>query len=392
MSFLGLPFPLSDTQALLRKSIHRFAQSEIKPRAHDIDAQNIFPRDLWPAMGSLGLFGITVSEDYGGVNLGYLSHCLVVEEISRASAAVGLSYAAHSNLCMNQIARFGTPEQKEKFLPPLCSGEFLGALAMSETNAGSDVMSMRLTGKETAEGYRLNGSKMWITNGPEADVIIVYAKTKPETPSRGITAFIVEKDRPGFKPAQKMDKLGMRGSDTCELVFENCFIPAENILGQLNRGVEVLMTGLNYERVILAAGPVGIMQACLDLVLPYVAERKQFDQAIGQFQLIQAKVADMYTQLNTARCYLYTLAQSCDQGQITAHDAASLILYAAENATQMALQTIQCLGGNGYTNEYSAGRLLRDAKLYEIGAGTSEIRRIIIGRYLVKQFSESVEL
>ncbi len=381
----GLNLQLDETLQLLRQTVQQFANESIAPRAEEIDISNKFPRDLWPKMGEMGLLGITVDENYGGVNMGYLAHVITMEEISRASASVGLSYGAHTNLCMNQLNRFGTDTQKERYLKKLASGEYIGALAMSEAGSGSDVVSMRLKAEKRDNKFILNGTKMWITNGPEADVIIVYAKTDPEAGSHGITTFLVEKGTPGFSTAQKLDKLGMRGSDTCELVFDNCEIPAENILGELNGGVSVLMSGLDYERVILAAGPVGIMQACLDVVLPYVRERKQFGKAIGEFQFVQGKVADMYTLLNASRSYLYSAARACDNKTITQKDAASVILYAAENATKMALEAIQCLGGNGYINEFPTGRLLRDAKLYEIGAGTSEIRRMIIGRSLFKE-------
>ncbi len=381
----GIPSQLTQTAHLLRDAVYQFAQSEIAPIAHEIDQSNEFPRSLWPKLGALGLLGITVAEEYGGSNMGYLEHAIAMEEISRASGSIGLSYGAHSNLCVNQLHRFGSPEQKQSYLPDLVSGQFVGALAMSEANSGSDVISMKLTATEDGDYFILNGSKMWITNGPEADVIIVYAKTNPTAGSHGITAFLIEKGMPGFTTAQKLDKLGMRGSDTCELVFKDCRVAKTQILGILNEGIRVLMSGLNYERVILAAGPVGIMQACLDLVLPYIHDRKQFGSPIGDFQLIQAKVADMYTQLNAARAYLYQVAQACDEGTVTNRDAAAVILFAAENATQMTLQTIQILGGNGYINDFPAGRLLRDAKLYEIGAGTSEIRRLIIGRELMKE-------
>lgn len=370
----------------LRDSIYQFAQREIAPQADEIDRSNQFPRYLWPKLGQMGLLGITVAEAYGGSQLGYFEHVIAMEEISRASGAVGLSYGAHSNLCVNQLHRFGTPTQKQYYLPKLVSGEHVGALAMSETGAGSDVMSMRLSAQRKDDAFILNGTKMWITNGPEADVVIVYAKTDLNAKdSHGITAFIVEKNTPGFSSAQKLDKLGMRGSDTCELVFNQCAIPATQILGKFNDGAQVLMSGLDYERVVLAGGPVGIMQACLDLVLPYIHQRKQFQRPIGEFQLMQGKIADMYTALSASRAYLYAVAQNCDAGKVTARDAAGVILYASEHATQVALQAIQCLGGNGYINEFSVGRLLRDAKLYEIGAGTSEIRRMIIGRELFKE-------
>ncbi len=377
-----LAFPLTDTAQMLRNTLRPFCEQEIAPLAEEIDRSNVFPRDLWPKLGQMGLLGITVEEADGGSGMGYLEHAIAMEEISRASASIGLSYGAHSNLCVNQLRRFATPEQKQKYLPKLMNGEFLGALAMSEAGSGSDVVSMRLRAVKDGDDYVLNGNKMWITNGPEADVLIVYAKTDPDAGSRGITTFIIEKGMPGFSTAQKLDKLGMRGSDTCELVFKDCRVPSSNILGDLNAGVKILMSGLNYERVILAAGPVGIMQACMDIVMPYVHERKQFGKAIGEFELMQGKVADMYNSLNASRAYLYTVAQNCDQGNVTSADAAGLILFTAENATQMALQAIQCLGGNGYINEYPTGRLLRDAKLYEIGAGTSEIRRMLVGREL----------
>jgi len=381
----GTGFQHSDTVRLLRDSVYQFAQREIAPRAHQIDQSNQFPRELWPKLGQLGLLGITVAEEYGGSQMGYLEQVIAMEEISRASGSVGLSYGAHSNLCVNQLHRFGTPAQKRHYLPQLVSGEHVGALAMSEAGAGSDVMSMSLRAEQTGDSFILNGSKMWITNGPEADVTIVYAKTNSTPESRHITAFIVEKNTRGFSTAQKLDKLGMRGSDTCELVFNQCRIPATQILGKLNEGAQVLMTGLDYERVVLAGGPVGIMQACLDLVLPYIHERKQFNRPIGEFQLIQGKIADMYTSISASKAYLYAVAHACDTGQITNKDAAGIILFVSERATQMALQAIQCLGGNGYINEFPAGRLLRDAKLYEIGAGTSEIRRMIIGRELFKE-------
>lgn len=383
--YTGLNHQLGETYDLLRDSVYQFAQSEIAPLAASIDESNQFPNELWKKLGDMGLLGITVSETYGGANMGYLAHAIAMEEISRASASVGLSYGAHSNLCVNQIYLNGNEAQKEKYLPKLISGDFIGALAMSESNSGSDVVSMQLTATPTANGYLLNGTKMWITNGPDAHVLVVYAKTDKHAGSKGITAFIIEKGMPGFKTAQKLDKLGMRGSNTCELVFENCEVSAEQVLGGVNQGVKVLMSGLDYERTILAAGPVGIMQACLDVVMPYVHERKQFDQPIGEFQFIQGKIADMYTDLNASRSYLYAVARACDQGMVSRRDAASVILYTAEKATQMALQAIQTLGGNGYINEYPTGRLLRDAKLYEIGAGTSEIRRMLIGRELFKE-------
>jgi len=381
----GVNFQFTDTINLLRDAVREFSSHEIEPRAAQIDQSNQFPRDLWPKLGALGVLGITADEMYGGANMGYLAHVIAMEEISRASGSVGLSYGAHSNLCINQIERFGTKEQKERFLPKLITGEYLGALAMSEAGSGSDVVSMRLRAEEHDDHFILNGTKMWITNGPEADVLVVYAKTDPEAGSRGITTFLIEKDFKGFKTAQKLDKLGMRGSDTCELVFEDCIVPKENILGELNKGVSVLMSGLDYERVVLGGGPLGIMQASLDIVLPYTHERKQFGKAIGEFQLIKAKIADMYTALNASRAYLYAVAQACDNGVVTPKDAASALMFAAENATQVALQAIQCLGGNGYINEFPVARLLRDAKLYEIGAGTSEIRRIIVGRELFKE-------
>lgn len=381
----GMDFHSNETATMLRDAVRNFSQQEIAPLAEQIDASNKFPRDLWPKLGALGVLGMTVSEEYGGANLGYLEHVMVMEEISRASGSIGLSYGAHSNLCVNQINRFGTKEQLEKYLPKLISGEHIGALAMSEAGSGSDVVSMRLRAEDKGDHFVLNGTKMWITNGPEAEVLVVYAKTDPNAGSHGITAFIIEKGMQGYSTAQKLDKLGMRGSDTCELVFDNCEVPKENVLGELNKGVAVLMSGLNYERVVLAGGPLGIMQACLDEVLPYVHERKQFGKAIGESQLIQAKLADMYTRLSASRCFTYAVAQACDEGRCNQKDAAGAILFASENATQMALDAIQCLGGNGYINEFPAGRLLRDAKLYEIGAGTSEIRRIIIGRALFKE-------
>ncbi|MFL5162223.1 MAG: isovaleryl-CoA dehydrogenase, partial [Microvirga sp.] len=350
--------------------------------AEEIDRTNLFPRDLWPQLGELGVHGITVEEEYGGAGLGYLEHVIAMEEISRASASVGLSYGAHSNLCINQIRRNGNEDQKRRYLPKLISGEHLGALAMSEPGSGSDVVSMRTRAEKRGDRYVLNGNKMWITNGPTADTLVVYAKTDPEAGPRGMTAFLIEKDFKGFSTHQKLDKLGMRGSDTCELLFEDCEVPEENVLGQVGRGVNVLMSGLDYERAVLAAGSTGIMQACMDVVLPYIHERKQFGQAIGEFQLVQGKVADMYVTMNAAKAYVYAVAKACDRGETTREDAAGAILYAAENATRMALDAIQLLGGNGYINDYPTGRLLRDAKLYEIGAGTSEIRRMLIGREL----------
>jgi isovaleryl-CoA dehydrogenase len=378
----GLNFALGEDADMLRDSVRSFAQAEIAPRAEAIDRTNTFPRDLWPKLGALGLHGITVEEEWGGAGLGYLAHCVAMEEVSRASASVGLSYGAHSNLCVNQLRRTGSARQKRRYLPKLIAGEHVGALAMSEPGAGSDVVSMRTRADRRGDRYVLNGSKMWITNGPEAETLVVYAKTDPAAGARGITAFIVEKGMKGFSTAQKLDKLGMRGSDTCELVFEDCEVPDENVLGPVGGGVGVLMSGLDYERVVLAAGPLGIMQACLDVVLPYLHERKQFGQPIGAFQLMQGKLADMYVTMNAAKAYVYAVARACDRGETTRQDAAGAILYAAERATWMALEAIQCLGGNGYINDYPTGRLLRDAKLYEIGAGTSEIRRMLIGREL----------
>ena len=380
----GLQFSLGETLNMLRETVYQFAQKEIAPIAHQVDEKNEFPNTLWQKFGSLGLLGISVSENYGGVNMGYLAHAIAMEEISRASASIGLSYGAHSNLCVNQINLNGNEKQKQTYLPKLISGEHIGALAMSENGSGSDVVSMQLKATKVDGGFLLNGTKMWITNGPDAHTLVVYAKTDKEKHAKGITAFIIEQSFEGFSTAQKLDKLGMRGSNTCELVFNDCFVPEENILGQENEGVKVLMSGLDFERVVLAAGPIGIMQACLDTVIPYVHERKQFNQSIGEFQFIQGKLADMYTQINTSRAYLYEVARACDNHQVNRKDAASVILYTAENATKMALESIQCLGGNGYINEYPTGRLLRDAKLYEIGAGTSEIRRMLIGRELFK--------
>lgn len=381
----GLDFDLGETADRLRDSVRSFSDDHIAPRAAEIDRSNQFPRDLWPKLGALGLHGITVEEEYGGSGLGYLEHCVAMEEVSRGSAAVGLSYGAHSNLAVNQIRRNGSDAQKRKYLPKLISGEHVGALAMSEPEAGSDVVGMRTRADRKGDRYVLNGSKMWITNGPVADTLVVYAKTDPAAGPKGISAFIIERGMKGFSTAQKLDKLGMRGSDTCELVFQDCEVPEENVIGRANDGVKVLMSGLDYERAVLAAGPLGIMQACMDAVLPYVHERKQFGQPIGTFQLMQAKVADMYVLMNAARAYVYTVARACDRGQTTREDAAGAILFAAEKATQIALDAVQILGGNGYINEFPTGRLLRDAKLYEIGAGTSEIRRLLIGREIFEK-------
>ncbi|MFG1318262.1 isovaleryl-CoA dehydrogenase [Xanthobacter autotrophicus] len=378
----GFDFDLGETADMLRDTVRDFSQAEIAPRAAEIDKTNQFPRDLWPKLGALGLLGVTAEEEYGGSGLGYLEHVIAMEEISRTSASVGLSYGAHSNLCVNQISRNGTPEQKAKYLPKLISGEHVGALAMSEPGAGSDVVSMRTRADKKGDRYILNGSKMWITNGPIAETLVVYAKTDPAAGPKGMTAFLVEKGFPGFSTAQKLDKLGMRGSDTGELVFQDCEVPEENVLGVVGKGVNVLMSGLDYERAVLAGGPTGIMQACMDIVLPYVHERKQFGQPIGTFQLMQGKIADMYVTMNATKAYVYAVAKACDRGATTRQDAAGAILYAAEKATWMALEAIQTLGGNGYINDYPTGRLLRDAKLYEIGAGTSEIRRMLIGREL----------
>jgi isovaleryl-CoA dehydrogenase len=375
-------FDLGETADMIRTTARDFAQDEIAPRAAEIDRTNQFPRDLWPKMGALGLHGITVEEEFGGSGLGYLEHCIALEEVSRASASVGLSYGAHSNLCVNQIRRNGSVEQKRKYLPKLISGEHVGALAMSEPGAGSDVVSMKTRAEKKGDRYVLNGSKMWITNGPVAETLVVYAKTDPNAGTRGITAFLVEKGMQGFRPAQKLDKLGMRGSDTSELVFEDCEVPEDNVLGHVGRGANVLMSGLDYERVVLAAGPLGIMQAALDVVIPYVHDRKQFGQPIGTFQLVQGKLADMYVMMNACKSYVYQVAKACDRGETTREDAAGAILLSAEQATKIALDAIQLLGGNGYINDYATGRLLRDAKLYEIGAGTSEIRRMLIGREL----------
>ena len=380
-----LDFDLGETADLLRHQVEDFASREIAPRAAQIDADNAFPSDLWPKMGALGALGVTVHEDYGGANLGYLEHVLVMEEISRASASVGLSYGAHSNLCVNQIHRNGSNEQKRRYLPRLVSGAHVGALAMSEPGAGSDVANMCLRAEKRGDRYILNGSKMWVTNGPDADIVIVYAKTDPSAGPHGITAFIVESAFEGFGVTPKLDKLGMRGSNTCELTFQDCPVPEENVLGRPERGVNVLMSGLDYERTVLAGGPLGIMQACMDVVLPYVHERKQFGRPIGEFELMQGKLADMYTAVSATRAYVYAVAKACDRGRTTRKDAASAILFAAEKATWMALEAIQCLGGNGYMNDYPTGRLLRDAKLYEIGAGTSEIRRMLIGRELFQE-------
>jgi len=385
-SYPTLNFGLGEDIEMLRDQVYQFAQNEIAPLAEQADAENQFPNQLWTKLGDMGLLGVTVSEQYGGSEMGYLAHTIAMEEVSRASGGIGLSYGAHSNLCVNQIFKNGNDTQREKYLPKLVSGEHVGALAMSEPNAGSDVVSMKLKAEKRGDKYILNGNKMWITNGPDAHTFVIYAKTDPNAGPKGITAFIVERDFPGFSRAQKLDKLGMRSSNTCELVFEDCEVPAENILGKEGEGVRVLMSGLDYERLVLSGGPLGIMQSCMDIVVPYIHDRRQFGQSIGQFQLIQGKVADMYTQMNAARAYVYTIAKSCDRGETTRKDAAGAILYSAELATKMALDAIQLLGGNGYINEYPTGRLLRDAKLYEIGAGTSEIRRMLIGREL---FNES---
>ena len=384
-SLPGLDFGLGNDIDMLRETVSAFSREKIAPCAAEIDRTNKFPRELWPQLGALGVLGITVEEEWGGAGMGYLAHCVAMEEISRGSAAIGLSYGAHSNLCVNQIMRNANAEQKKRYLPKLISGEHVGALAMSEPNAGSDVVSMRTRAERKGDRYVLNGTKMWITNGPLADTLVVYAKTDRTAGARGITAFIIEKGFAGFSAGQKLDKLGMRGSDTSELVFADCDVPAENVLGVVGNGVNVLMSGLDYERAVLAAGPLGVMQACLDLVIPYVHQRTQFGQPIGRFQLMQAKLADMYVTLNAAKAYVYTVARACDRGETTREDAAGAILYAAERATWMALETIQCLGGNGYINDYPAGRLLRDAKLYEIGAGTSEIRRMLIGREIFEK-------
>ena len=378
-------YDLGETADAIRETVRNFAQDRIAPRAEEIDRTNQFPRDLWPEMGALGLHGITVEEEYGGAGLGYLEHVVAMEEVSRASASVGLSYGAHSNLCINQIRRNATDEQKRRYLPKLISGEHVGALAMSEPGSGSDVVSMRTRAEKKGDRYVLTGNKMWITNGPVAETLVVYAKTDPDAGPRGITAFLIEKGMKGFSTHQKLDKLGMRGSDTCELVFEDCEVPEENVLGKVGKGVNVLMSGLDYERAVLAAGPLGIMQACLDAAMPYIHERKQFGKSIGEFQLVQGKVADMYVEMNAAKAYVYAVAKACDRGETTREDAAGAILFASERATKCALDAIQLLGGNGYINDYATGRLLRDAKLYEIGAGTSEIRRMLIGRELFEK-------
>ncbi|WP_191117726.1 isovaleryl-CoA dehydrogenase [Vibrio campbellii] len=384
-SYTPLNFGLGETIDMLRDHVNAFATEHIAPIASDIDRDNQFPNHLWSKFGEMGLLGVTVDEEFGGAGMGYLAHVVAMEEISRASASVALSYGAHSNLCVNQIFRNGSPAQREKYLPKLIDGSHVGALAMSEPNSGSDVVSMQLRAEDKGDHYLMNGNKMWITNGPDADTLVVYAKTDPNGGSRGITAFIIEREFEGFSHAQKLDKLGMRGSNTCELVFQDCVVPKENVLGELNRGVEVLMSGLDYERVVLAAGPLGIMQACMDEVVPYVHDRKQFGKSIGEFQLVQGKLADMYSRMNAAKAYVYTVAAACDRGECTRKDAAGVILYSADLATQMSLDAIQLLGGNGYINEYATGRLLRDAKLYEIGAGTSEIRRMLIGRELFEE-------
>lgn len=383
----GFNFDLGETVDLLRDTVRSFSDDEIAPRANLIEQNNDFPKDLWTKLGDIGVLGITVEEEYGGAGMGYLEHVVALEEISRASAAVGLSYSAHSNLCVNQLRLNGNEEQKKKFLPELISGEKVGALAMSETGAGSDVVSMKTIATKNGDRFILNGSKMWITNGPNADTLVVYAKTDPGAGKHGITAFIIEKEMKGFSTSSKLDKMGMRGSNTCELIFSDCEVPEANILGSLNGGVKVLMSGLDYERAVLAAGPIGIMQACMDVVLPYVHDRKQFGQPIGEFQLMQGKLADMYVTMNASKSYVYSVAKACDRGEVTRKDAAGAILYAAERASWMASEAIQCLGGNGYINDYPTGRLLRDAKLYEIGAGTSEIRRMLIGRELFKETS-----
>jgi len=380
-----MDFGLGEDIDALRETVRKFALEEIAPKSAEVDRSNDFPMELWEMMGNLGLHGITISEEFGGVDMGYLAHCVAVEEISRANAAIGMSYGAHSNLCINQIYRWGNEQQKNKYLPKLISGEHVGSLAMSEPSAGSDVVSMKLKAEKRNDYYLLNGSKMWITNGPDADTLVVYAKTDVSAGPKGITAFLIEKDMQGFSTGKKLDKLGMRGSNTSELIFENCEVPYENVLGEEGKGVNVLMSGLDYERVVLAAGPVGIMAGAMDVVVPYIHEREQFGKPIGTFQLMQGKIADMYTTMNACRSYVYSVARACDEGQTTRKDSAGCILYAAEKATQIALDAIQCLGGNGYINDYPTGRLLRDAKLYEIGAGTSEIRRMLIGRELFEE-------
>ena len=380
-----MDFGLGEDVDALRETVRKFAQEEIAPKSSEVDRSNEFPMELWEMMGNLGLHGITISEEFGGVGMGYLAHCVAVEEISRANAAIGMSYGAHSNLCINQIYRWGNEQQKSKYLPKLVTGEHVGSLAMSEPSAGSDVVSMKLKAEKRNDYYLLNGSKMWITNGPDADTLVVYAKTDISAGPKGITAFLIEKDMAGFSTGKKLDKLGMRGSNTSELIFENCEVPYENVLGEEGKGVNVLMSGLDYERVVLAAGPVGIMAGAMDVVVPYIHEREQFGKPIGTFQLMQGKIADMYTTMNACRSYVYAVAKACDEGQTTRKDSAGCILYAAEKATQIALDAIQCLGGNGYINDYPTGRLLRDAKLYEIGAGTSEIRRMLIGRELFEE-------
>ena len=384
-----MDFGLGEDVDALRETVRKFAQEEIAPKSAEVDKSNDFPMELWEMMGNLGLHGITISEDFGGVDMGYLAHCVAVEEISRANAAIGMSYGAHSNLCINQIYRWGNEQQKSKYLPKLISGENIGSLAMSEPSAGSDVVSMKLKAEKRNDYYLLNGSKMWITNGPDADTLVVYAKTDISAGPKGITAFLIEKNMAGFSTGKKLDKLGMRGSNTSELIFENCEVPYENVLGEEGKGVNVLMSGLDYERVVLAAGPVGIMAGAMDVVVPYIHEREQFGKPIGTFQLMQGKIADMYTTMNACRSYVYAVAKACDEGQTTRKDSAGCILYAAEKATQIALDAIQCLGGNGYINDYPTGRLLRDAKLYEIGAGTSEIRRMLIGRELFEETKQS---
>jgi isovaleryl-CoA dehydrogenase len=384
-----MDFGLGEDVNALRETVRKFAQDEIAPKSAEVDRSNEFPMELWEMMGNLGLHGITISEEFGGVDMGYLAHCVAVEEISRANAAIGMSYGAHSNLCINQIYRWGNEQQKSKYLPKLISGENIGSLAMSEPSAGSDVVSMKLKAEKRNDYYLLNGSKMWITNGPDADTLVVYAKTDISAGPKGITAFLIEKNMAGFSTGKKLDKLGMRGSNTSELIFENCEVPYENVLGEEGKGVNVLMSGLDYERVVLAAGPVGIMAGAMDVVVPYIHEREQFGKPIGTFQLMQGKIADMYTTMNACRSYVYAVAKACDEGQTTRKDSAGCILYAAEKATQIALDAIQCLGGNGYINDYPTGRLLRDAKLYEIGAGTSEIRRMLIGRELFEETKPS---